>query len=58
MIRWALVFLIIAVIAAVFGFSGRSSATSEGAQALFFIFLGVFSLMLLAALIGGDQLRR
>ncbi|MDC0716026.1 DUF1328 domain-containing protein [Nannocystis bainbridge] len=51
-------FLIIAVIAAVFGFSGRSSATSEGAQALFFIFLGVFSLMLLAALIGGDQLRR
>ncbi|PCC68068.1 Uncharacterized membrane protein YtjA, UPF0391 family [Nannocystis exedens] len=58
MLRWALVFLIISVIAAVFGFSGLSNAASDVAQVLFYIFLGVFALTLLAGLIAGDQLPR
>lgn len=58
MLRWAVVFLIISVIAAVFGFSSQSSGTSCGAQVLFYIFLGVFALTLMASLIAADQLPR
>lgn len=58
MLRWAVVFLIISVIAAVFGFSGLSDSTSDVAQVLFYIFLGVFALTLMMCLIAGDKLPR
>ena len=46
MLRWALIFFIISIIAAIFGFSGISHATAGVAQILFYVFLGVFVLML------------
>ncbi len=46
MLGWALIFLIIAVIAAIFGFGGISSAAVGIAKILFFIFLALFIIAL------------
>jgi uncharacterized membrane protein YtjA (UPF0391 family) len=53
MLHWALVFLIIAMIAALFGFSGVYVAAAGIAKILFFIFLVLFIVSLL-----GGGLRR
>lgn len=42
MLYWALVFLLIAIVAAVFGFGGISLAAAGIAKILFFIFLVLF----------------
>jgi uncharacterized membrane protein YtjA (UPF0391 family) len=42
MIYWALMFLLVAVIAAVFGFTGIALAAAGIAKLLFFIFLILF----------------
>lgn len=49
MLRWSAVFLVIALIAALFGFTGIAAGAASIAKILFFIFLGLFVL----ALIGG-----
>jgi uncharacterized membrane protein YtjA (UPF0391 family) len=46
MLSWAFVFLIVAVVAAVFGFGGIASAAAGIAKLLFFLFLIVFVVML------------
>jgi uncharacterized membrane protein YtjA (UPF0391 family) len=47
MLYWALVFFIISLIAAIFGFTGIATATAGVAKILFFIFLVLFILSLL-----------
>jgi uncharacterized membrane protein YtjA (UPF0391 family) len=42
MLGWALTFLVIAIIAAIFGFGGIASASAGIAQILFFLFLVAF----------------
>lgn len=42
MLYWALVFFVVAIVAAVFGFGGIASASAGVAQILFFIFLLLF----------------
>lgn len=42
MLYWAVIFLVVALIAAVFGFGGIASASAGIAQILFFIFLILF----------------
>lgn len=42
MLHWALTFLVIALIAAVFGFTGIVSVSIQIAQILFFVFLVLF----------------
>jgi uncharacterized membrane protein YtjA (UPF0391 family) len=42
MVYWALVFFLVAVIAAVFGFTGVALAAAGIAKLLFFIFLVLF----------------
>ena len=54
MLYWAAVFLIVAIVAAVFGFGGIAAGASTIAKVLFFVFLVVF----LAALISGLARRR
>ena len=49
MLRWALGFFIIAIVAAIFGFGGIAVAAAGIAKILFFIFLVLF----LVALLGG-----
>ena len=47
MLRWAVIFLIIAIIAAVFGFGGISEGAADIAQILFYIFLVLFVISLI-----------
>jgi uncharacterized membrane protein YtjA (UPF0391 family) len=49
MLRWALAFFIVALIAALFGFGGIAVAAAGIAKILFFIFIVLF----LLALVGG-----
>ena len=48
MLYWAVVFLVIALIAALFGFTGVYAAASGIAKILFFVFLVLFIISLLA----------
>jgi uncharacterized membrane protein YtjA (UPF0391 family) len=50
MLRWALLFLIVALFAALFGFTGVAGESLYFARILFFVFLVLF---LLSMLFGG-----
>jgi uncharacterized membrane protein YtjA (UPF0391 family) len=39
MLRWTLIFLVIAVVAAAFGFGGVAAVATDFARILFFVFL-------------------
>jgi uncharacterized membrane protein YtjA (UPF0391 family) len=41
LLRWAVVFLVIALIAAVFGFFGIAEGAADIARVLFFVFLAI-----------------
>ncbi|MFN3465787.1 MAG: DUF1328 domain-containing protein [Terricaulis sp.] len=47
MLSWALIFFVVAIIAAVFGFGGIASASAGVAQILFFLFLVLFVVSLI-----------
>lgn len=47
MLGWALTFLVVALIAALFGFGGIASASAGIAQILFFVFIALFVVMLI-----------
>ena len=47
MLRWSFLFLIIAIIAAVFGFTGIAAGAASIAKILFFIFIGFWLLMII-----------
>ncbi len=49
-LKWAAIFFIIALIAAVFGFSGIAAGAVDIAQTLFFIFLAIFVFLLVAGI--------
>jgi len=46
MLRWALVFLLVSLVAALFGFGGISAAAADIARILFFVFIVIFILLL------------
>jgi uncharacterized membrane protein YtjA (UPF0391 family) len=54
MLYWALVFLVVALVAALFGFGGVASTAAGFAKILFFIFLILF----LVSLVFGGLRRR
>ena len=51
MLYYALVFFIVAVVAALFGFGGIAAGAVEIAKVLFFIFLVLFVVSLIAGLL-------
>lgn len=51
MLYWAVVFLVLALVAALFGFGGIAAAATTIAQVLFFVFLVVFLLSLITGLV-------
>jgi len=53
MLGWALTFLVVAIIAAFFGFGGIAVASAGIAKMLFFVFVVLFAVALLAGLIRG-----
>jgi uncharacterized membrane protein YtjA (UPF0391 family) len=55
MLRWAIVFFIVAIIAAIFGFGGIAGAATDIARILFFIFLVVFLVALVWGLAVGRR---
>ena len=52
MLYWALAFLVIALIAAVFGFGGIAAASAGIAKILFFVFVALFVVSLIVSLMG------
>ena len=44
MLRWAITFLLVALLAAVFGFGGIAGAATDIARILFFVFIVMFLL--------------
>lgn len=53
MLGWALAFLLLAIVAAAFGFGGIAGASAGIAQVLFFIFLALLVLTFVARAIRG-----
>ena len=51
MLRYAVIFLVIGLVAAVFGFGGIAAGATEIAKILFFVFLVLFVVTLVAGLI-------
>jgi uncharacterized membrane protein YtjA (UPF0391 family) len=51
MLRYALIFFIVAIVAALFGFGGIAAGATEIAKILFFIFLVLFIVSLVAGLL-------
>jgi uncharacterized membrane protein YtjA (UPF0391 family) len=56
MLRLALFFLVVSLVAALFGFTGISAAAAGIAKILFFIFIVIFVVLLIAALMAGSVL--
>jgi uncharacterized membrane protein YtjA (UPF0391 family) len=56
MLRWALIFFVVSIVAAIFGFTGISEATSDIARILFFIFIAIFAVMLVLGLVAGKKI--
>jgi uncharacterized membrane protein YtjA (UPF0391 family) len=53
MLSWAIGFLVIAIVAALFGFGGVASASAGIAQILFFVFIALFVIALIANALRG-----
>ena len=51
MLRWAMIFLVIALVAALFGFGGIAGFAVDIAKFLFFVFLAIFVVALLMGLL-------
>lgn len=47
MLKWAAIFFVIALIAAVFGFGGIAAGATEIAKILFFLFIAIFVIALI-----------
>lgn len=58
MLRWAIIFFIISIVAAVFGFGGIATAAAGIAKLLFYLFLAIAVVMLVAALLAGRSITR
>ena len=51
MLRWALIFFIVALVAALFGFTGIAAAAVDIAKLLFFVFVVLFVVALILGLL-------
>ncbi len=54
-LKWAAIFFLIALVAGVFGFSGIAAGAVDIAQVLFFIFIGIFVVLLVIGLLVGKK---
>jgi len=50
MLRWAFIFLVLGIVAALLGFTGIAGASIGIAKFLFFAFLAIFAVMLILGL--------
>ncbi len=57
MLKWSLIFLVVAIVAAIFGFTTIAGASIAIAKVLFYVFLVLFLVTLIAggAFVGGAK---
>jgi uncharacterized membrane protein YtjA (UPF0391 family) len=55
MIKWAVIFAVISLIAGVFGFTGISADSAAIAKVLFFVALAIFGVLLFMGLFVGKK---
>jgi uncharacterized membrane protein YtjA (UPF0391 family) len=55
MLKWALIFFVISIIAGGLGFTGISAAASGIARILFFIAISIFLIFLVLAFVAGEM---
>ncbi len=55
LLKWAVIFFVIALIAAALGFSGIAAGAAGIAKILFYLFLGIFFVLLIAGIIVGRR---
>ena len=53
MLKWALIFFIVSIVAGLFGFTGISAGTAEIAKILFYIVVVGFVIFLILGLMAG-----
>jgi uncharacterized membrane protein YtjA (UPF0391 family) len=53
LLKWALAFFVISLIAALFGFFGIAEGAADIGRVLFFIFIVVFAVLLVLGLLSG-----
>ena len=56
MIKWAIIFALISVMAGIFGFTGVSADSAAIAKVLFFIALAIFVILLAIGIFVGKKL--
>ena len=56
MLKWALIFFIIAIVAGLFGFTGIAAGAATIAKWLFFLAIAIFVLFLILGLVAGETL--
>ena len=56
MLKLALFFLVVSLVAALFGFTGIAAAAAGIAKVLFFVFIALFVILLVAGLMLGSAL--
>ena len=56
MLRWAFIFLVVGLIAALLGFTNVAGASIEIAKILFFIFMVIFVVLLVAGVTVGRRI--
>jgi uncharacterized membrane protein YtjA (UPF0391 family) len=57
MLKWAAIFFVISIIAALFGFSDIAAGAAGIAKILFYIFLAIFITFLVLGLLAANKLR-
>ena len=55
LLKWAAIFFLIAIVAAAFGFTGIAEGATEVAKILFYIFLAIFGVLLIAGLVFAEN---
>jgi uncharacterized membrane protein YtjA (UPF0391 family) len=56
LIRWAILFLIVSLVAALLGFGGIAGLSFEIAKTLFYVFLVIFLVLLIFGLMAGRRI--
>jgi len=55
LLKWALIFLVVSIIAAVFGFGGIAAASADIARVLFYIFVAIFVILLILGIVAARR---
>jgi uncharacterized membrane protein YtjA (UPF0391 family) len=57
LLKWALIMLIVSLVAALFGFTDLAAASADVARVLFYIFLVIFLVLVVLGLAGARAIR-